>query len=181
MGLEEQYDQWNEEYRTLTYSQKDIDEMLEEMYESILQEVEEKYGKKTSSKQKYYFRIKVPRKRVRNVIVAQLHKFLIEAECIDKETLYNEFYGLFSGNAALEPYGSLRWLKTDGLAVYLFDCMKSERWLDDFEVDNKIMLFLGIKNVAQKRTNYFSYNKLQKPKDGETIDKIILQIKNRLE
>lgn len=40
MGLEEQYDQWNEEYRTLSYSQKDIDEMLEEMYESILLEVE---------------------------------------------------------------------------------------------------------------------------------------------
>ncbi len=40
MGLEEQYDQWNEEYRTLPYSQKDIDEMLEEMYESILLEVE---------------------------------------------------------------------------------------------------------------------------------------------
>ena len=120
MGLEEQYDQWNEEYRTLPYSQKDIDEMLEEMYEPILQEVEEKYGKKTSSKQKYYFRIKAPRKRVGNVIVAQLHKFLIEAECIDKETLYNEFYGLFSGNAALEPYGSLRWLKNGWLGSLSF-------------------------------------------------------------
>ena len=181
MGLEEQYDQWNEEYRTLSYSQKDIDEMFKGFYEDIMQEIAEKYDKKTSSKQKYYFRIKAPRKRVENLIVAQLHKFLIEAECIDKETLYNEFYGLFSGNAAEEPYSFLGWLKTDGLAVYLFDCMKSERWLDDFEVDNKIMLFLGIKNVAQKRTNYFSYNKLQKPKDGETIDKIILQIKNRLE
>ena len=45
MGLEDKIYDFNQEYNESPVSMKRVDELLEEMYSSIMEEIEEKYGK----------------------------------------------------------------------------------------------------------------------------------------
>ena len=184
MGLEEQYDQWNEEYRTLSYSQKDIDEMFEGFYEDIMEEIDEKYGKKTG--QKNYFRIKTKMQRVKNVIVEQLHNELTLSECIP-HVPYESFYEVFSGKIATQPYGKIHWLKTATLLVYLIDELAEIEWLDNHQLDDKLERYFlksdgkNFKNASSTRGGLNTNTKSDyKPKNAEFIDKIISNIKEKI-
>ena len=44
MGLEDKYYDWQQEHESTSYSKQQVDDMLNDLYESIMTEVEEKYG-----------------------------------------------------------------------------------------------------------------------------------------
>ena len=181
MGLEDKYYDWQQEYEQTSYSKKEVDEMLDELYKGIMIEVEEKYGRKKGAK--YYFRIKLKNPTNKNVIIAQLHKELTQAECIE-DIPYKAFYELFAGGTAEEPYTQIKWLKTQVLLIYLIDELAHTfKWLDVHELDDKIQLYClnrkgeSINSVSSKRSN-LGYNERQnyKPSNHEIIDKILGKI-----
>ena len=63
MGLEYKYYDWQQEYEQTSYSKKEVDEMLDDLYEGIIIEIEEKFFKKKGNK--YYFRIKLKTQQIR--------------------------------------------------------------------------------------------------------------------
>jgi hypothetical protein len=181
MGLEDKYYDWQQEYEQTSYSKKEVDDMLDELYEGLMIEIEEKYGRKKGTK--YYFRIKLKNLTNKNVIIAQLHKELIQAECID-DIPYKAFNELFTGGTAKEPYTQIKWLKTQVLLIYLIDELAyTYKWLDSHELDDKIQLYClnrkgeSIKGVSSQRSN-LGYNERQdyKPTNNEIIDKVLGKI-----
>lgn len=185
MGLEDKYYDWQQEYEQTSYSKKEVDEMLDELYEAIMIEIEEKYFKKKGNK--YYFRIKLKNPTNKNLIIAQLHKVLIQVECIDNIP-YKAFNELFTGGVAQEPYTQIKWLKTQVLLIYLIDELAhTYKWLDVHELDDKIQLYClnrrgkSIKGVSSQRSN-LGYNERQdyKPSNHEIIDKVLVEIDNIL-
>jgi hypothetical protein len=184
MGLEDNFAQWEYEYNTESYSKKEIDEQFEGFYEQLIVEMEEKYGKKTGNKN--YFRIKAYRHRIKNAIVAQLHKELTLSDCIS-HTPYKTFYEVFSGNIATEPYAKIHWLKTATLATYFIDKLAENKWLDNHELDDKLERFFLKKdgknfiNASSTRGNINSNRKSDyKPKHNEIIDDIISKIDEKI-
>ena len=177
MGLEEKL----QKQESIFYSKKEVDEILSDLYEGIMVEIEEKYGKKKGIK--YFFRINVKNLRYKNVIIAQLHKELTLAKCID-EVSYSDFYEVFTGKTAKHPYTQFKWLKTQVLLIYLIDELaETYKWLDNHELDDKIQLYClnrkgeSIKGVSSQRSN-LGYNERHdyKPKSHEIIDNILHKI-----
>ena len=184
MGLEDNFAQWEYEYNTESYSKQEIDDQFEGFYNELIIEMEEKYGMKKGNKN--YFRIKAYRHRIKNAIVAQLHKELTQSECIS-HTPHKAFYEVFSGNIATEPYAKIHWLKTATLATYLIDKLAENKWLDDHQLDDKLERFFlkkdgeNFKNASSTRANLYSNRSSDyKPKNHKIIDDIISRIDEKI-
>ena len=184
MGLEDKIYDFNQEYNESPVSMKQVDELLEEMYSSIMEEIEEKYGKNKNIKN--YFRFKTTRTQHKQVIIAELHKELIKTDCVENVT-YKAFYEVFSGSLAKEPYSTIKWLKTNTLLVYLIDELIENEWLEDYHKNKKTELFFldrhnnKIKGVSSVRGNLSINSKSDyKPKNHEIIDEVIDIIQNIL-
>ena len=49
MGLEDKYYDWQQEYEQTSYSKKEVDEMLDDLYEGIIIEIEESSSKRKAT------------------------------------------------------------------------------------------------------------------------------------
>jgi len=183
MGLEDKYYDWQQEHDSTSYSKQQVDDMLNDLYESIMTEVEEKYGTKKGTK--YYFRITAKNLRYKNVIIAQLHRELTQAGCIE-DVPFKEFYEVFNGRVAQKPHIQIQWLKTQVLLIHLIDELAHNyKWMDDHQLDDKIQLYWinkkgnSIKGVSSLRSN-LGYNERHdyKPSNHEIIDKVLVKIDN---
>ena len=181
MGLEDKYYDWQQEHESTSYSKQQVDDMLNDLYESIMTEVEEKYDTKKGVK--YYFRSQAKNFRYKNVIIAQLHKELTQAGCIEKVP-FKEFYEVFNGGRAIKPYVQIQWHKTQVLLIHLIDELAhTYEWIDKHELDDKIQLYWinkkgnSIKGVSSQRSN-LAYNEKHnyKATKHEVIDSILSKI-----
>jgi len=181
MGLEDKYYDWQQEHESTSYSKQQVDDMLNDLYESIMTEVEEKYGTKEGTK--YYFRTQAKNYRNKNIIIAQLHKELTQTGCIE-DVPFKELCEVFNGGKAVRPYFQIQWLKTQVLLIHLIDELAHNyEWIDKHELDNKIQLYWlnkkgdSIKSVSSQRSN-LAYNEKHnyKATKHEIIDSILSKI-----
>ena len=171
--------QYEEEDRQ-GYSKSEIEEMFEGFYEDVMNLVNEKLDslkKKPSERDTYYFRIK-PTKSHKQLFIKFLYKGLVEIDAIESD--FKTFKTVFSGEKANKPFTTIKWNKTGALGVYLIDTLFREGWIDNIEWDKKIADFMNIKQSAQKRNQYFKYNKNNKPSDHQLIDEIVGKVLNHL-
>ena len=151
---------------------KDVQKGSVDLLSEMMDEIESLKHNKTPKK--YYFRLR--NQKGRDIVLATI---------IDKgkhlfDNTIEEFVLAFSGEKILVPPTKLKWLKTDVLAVYFIDCLCQEEWLEDYNIDKKILDVFGIKQAGQKRNNYFQINKNQKPTNHVIVDDLIAIIKENL-
>lgn len=147
-----------------------------------IQELEERLNKSTNKKEatnkkkatRFYFRYFLNEDRGFYRIV-RLWTELLGSGCIDRGHIH-DFLECFTGEERLFPPFTIEWLKSDSLAIYLIDQLKDNKWIDDQNLDTKIEAIFDIKNPAQKRSNYWSKNKNQRPQNHVIIDNIISEL-----
>ena len=137
-----------------------------------IQELEESLNKSTNKKKptRFYFRYINEDKGLERMV--RLWSELLGSGCIDRGHI-KDFLECFTGEEIITPPFTIEWLKSDSLAIYLIDKLRENKWIDDQNLDIKIEEIFGIKNPAQKRSNYWSNNKERRPKNHFIIDNII--------
>ena len=150
----------------------DVQKGSVDLFREMMDEIESLKHNKIPKK--YYFRLR--NQKGRDIVLATI---------IDKgkhlfDNTIEEFVLAFSGEKILVPPTKLKWLKTDVLAVYFIDRLCQEEWLEDYNIDKKILDVFGIKQAGQKRNNYYQINKNQRPTNHVIVDDLIAIIRENL-
>lgn len=172
MGWEDQIEEWEDE----VYKKHEVDYLLDEMYESIMSEVEQRLT--PDSKKKFYFNIHRSSARQKEYILQKLYDYLTSGGYIEQVDYYN-FKKVFSGKEAKEKHVTIKWVKNGNLCVFLFELLEDLEIVSNINIPKKIGLFFGVKDASQKRK--YKDNKEGKPSGYKPIEAIVNNIQEGLD
>ncbi|MDC1029867.1 hypothetical protein OAR07_01115 [Flavobacteriaceae bacterium] len=172
MGWDDQIEEWGDE----VYKKHEVDYLLNEMYDSIMSEVEQRLS--PNSKQNYYFNIHKTSFPHKKFILQKLYEYLISGGYIE-EIEYKYFEIIFSGKEVEDNFTPIKWSKQENLCVYLFDLLEDFEIVSNINIPKKIGLLFGVANASQKRK--YKENKEGKPTGYKPIEAIVNNIQKGLD
>ncbi|MDB9823988.1 hypothetical protein OAC16_02395 [Flavobacteriaceae bacterium] len=178
MGLEEMWADEMHHHQYGSITPKEVDELLEDLYSRIMDEVEERLSAKSQAKS-YYFNTHIRIQRKRFDVLDELYKYLYSGGYIEEMQIL-DFEEAFSGKVVEANFTPIKWLKQENLCVYLFDLLVEFEIISEMNIPKKIGLIFGIANASQKRDRYLN-NKEGKPKGYKPIEAIVNNIQKGLD
>ena len=163
----EYYDIWSSE----PYTQQEVDELLNDMYESIMLEVKEMVFAKTKTS---YFVVSTKNKysaKKKYQIIDSIYSGLVGLDLVPANR-EEDWHKLFSGAEAIDSINSIKWNRPLNLCPYLINKLAYDfHFITDFNLHKKMALFFGVNGTAQKVFDYKERG--GKPKQHELIDNML--------
>ena len=163
----EYYDIWSSE----PYTQQEVDELLNDMYESIMLEVKEMVFAKTKTS---YFVVSTKNKysaKKKYQIIDSIYSGLVGLDLVPANRK-EDWHKLFSGAEIVDSISSIKWNKPLNLCPYLITTLAYDfHFITNVNLHKKMALFFGVKGTAQKIYDYTERG--GKPKRHELIDNML--------
>ena len=175
MDWEDQHDYGDD--RDYPYTQNEVNDLLEELYVGIMEEVKEVYQSPKNSSTKF-FRINPKRLRYKTKIEQKLFEFLKSGGYID--TTEENFKIIFSGEDIPESFKKIKWLKQLNHCPYLFEELADKQLISNYRLPKKIEVVFGIGGVSQKIHRYRE-SAIGVPNNSKLIDAIVSNVLRCLE
>lgn len=173
MGWDDQIEEWGDE----VYKKYEVDKILNDMYDSIMSEVEQRLTPNT--KKNYYFNIHKTSFLHKKSILQKLYDYLISGGYIENIE-YKYFEKAFSGKVVEPNFTPIKWSKQENICVYLFDLLVDFEIISEIEIPKKLGLLFGVEDASQKRGRYLT-NKEGKPRGYKPIEAIVNNIQKGLD
>ena len=166
-----EFDTYDPEWTSEAYTQQEVDELLNDMYESIMLEVKEMLYTKTKTS---YFVVSAKNKysaKKKYQIIDSIYSGLVGIDLIPANHK-KDWHKLFSGTEIDSSPSSLEWNKPFNLCPYLINKLAYDfHFITDINLHKKMALFFGVKGTAQKVNDYKERG--GKPKQHERIDNML--------
>jgi hypothetical protein len=170
--MSEREEYWAEANEPRKWSETEMEQKFDELYESIMLEVREMFYADTKTT---YFTYKSKNRysyKKRYEITDAIYSGLIGLELIE-QSRKDDWHKLFNGEQVSSDVITFEWKGAKNLLPYLIQKLAvGYHFITDINLHKKMKLFFGVKNTAQL-VNRYHESKTGKPKGHEQIDNML--------
>lgn len=166
-----EFDASDPEWTSETYTKQQVNELIADMYESIMLEVKEIFYANTKTS---YFIVSAKNKyssKRKYQIIDSIYSGLVGLDLVPAN-FKEDWHKLFSGEEIIDSITSIKWNRPLNLCPYLiFRLANDFHFITNINLHKKMAFFFGVKGTAQKVNDYNERG--GKPKRHELIDNML--------